>query len=382
MTASRGEAMRRLGNSLLALVIGGVMACGSVARAAERPFVGIDAGVALPMEALNRTCHPGFVLGPFGGYMFNDYLGVMGQFQAFGTRNSSRPGVVDDDATWAVGGTAGPRLVLPIKEGDLYATWQGGLFSGVSSTAPIHDTSFGWSAGIGLNRQIDRALSIGAWGRFNLWDQRVYSAGSVKFASVGVGVRYAFPRAPKREDADALRIKALKEAEEAEALRIKALKEAEEAEALRIKALKEAEEAEALRIKALREAEEEALRIKALKEAERKAIVLRGVSFDYDQAVVPADEAPIIDQAADLLLADPAVRIVVEGHTDNRGTDAYNQRLSERRARAVCDYLESRGVAASRLEAVGFGESKPVADNETEEGRAQNRRVELRIAGE
>jgi outer membrane protein OmpA-like peptidoglycan-associated protein len=69
---------------------------------------------------------------------------------------------------------------------------------------------------------------------------------------------------------------------------------------------------------------------------------------------------------------------VVEGHTDSTGADAYNQALSERRANSVLRYLVDAGVPASRLSAQGFGESQPVADNDTAEGRAQNRRVVLR----
>ena len=67
----------------------------------------------------------------------------------------------------------------------------------------------------------------------------------------------------------------------------------------------------------------------------------------------------------------------IEGHTDNTGDDASNKTLSQSRAEAVRDYLVEQGIDASRLEAVGLGEEQPVADNNTEEGRAQNRRVEL-----
>jgi len=67
----------------------------------------------------------------------------------------------------------------------------------------------------------------------------------------------------------------------------------------------------------------------------------------------------------------------VAGHTDSVGTDSYNQGLSERRANAVKDYLTAQGIKASRLTARGYGESRPVASNDTDEGRAENRRVEL-----
>ena len=69
----------------------------------------------------------------------------------------------------------------------------------------------------------------------------------------------------------------------------------------------------------------------------------------------------------------------VDGHTDSIGSDAYNQKLSVRRAQAVADYLEKGGIAASRMTVKGFGESQPVASNDTAEGRAENRRVELKI---
>jgi OOP family OmpA-OmpF porin len=74
----------------------------------------------------------------------------------------------------------------------------------------------------------------------------------------------------------------------------------------------------------------------------------------------------------------PAATGVIEGHTDSNGADAYNQRLSEQRAKAVRDYMVSMGIDPARLEAKGYGESQPVADNATPEGRAQNRRVVLR----
>jgi OOP family OmpA-OmpF porin len=111
--------------------------------------------------------------------------------------------------------------------------------------------------------------------------------------------------------------------------------------------------------------------------AAKKKLVLRGVNFDFDSAAIRADAGAILDEAARALRDDPTVAITVEGHTDARGTDAYNQKLSERRARAVASDLVKRGVAASRITVAGRGESQPVASNDTEEGRAQNRRVEI-----
>ncbi|HUI28502.1 MAG TPA: OmpA family protein [Candidatus Kryptonia bacterium] len=114
----------------------------------------------------------------------------------------------------------------------------------------------------------------------------------------------------------------------------------------------------------------------------KKKIVLRGVNFDFDKSNIRADAAPVLDEAASTLKEATTISIAVEGHTDSRGSDEYNQGLSERRANAVRDYLADHGIDKSRMTAAGFGESRPVASNDTDEGRAQNRRVELRVTSE
>jgi OOP family OmpA-OmpF porin len=113
-------------------------------------------------------------------------------------------------------------------------------------------------------------------------------------------------------------------------------------------------------------------------------IVLEKVFFKFDSAELTPDSVAVLDEniakgQAVRLLQNPGVRIEVAGHTDSVGNDAYNQALSERRANTVRDFLISRGVAADRLTAKGYGETEPMADNGTEEGRALNRRVGLRI---
>ncbi|MEO6025833.1 MAG: OmpA family protein [Candidatus Binatia bacterium] len=111
--------------------------------------------------------------------------------------------------------------------------------------------------------------------------------------------------------------------------------------------------------------------------APQRKLILRGVNFDFDSATIRPDAGTILDDAARALREDASVAITIEGHTDAVGTDAYNQKLSERRARAVADALIHRDVASSRITVSGQGESKPVASNDTAEGRAQNRRVEI-----
>jgi OOP family OmpA-OmpF porin len=108
-------------------------------------------------------------------------------------------------------------------------------------------------------------------------------------------------------------------------------------------------------------------------------IVLRGVNFEYDKDQLTAEAKSILDGVLPGLIAQPKLTLEIGGHTDSRGADAYNQKLSQRRANSVLKYLTDKGVAAERLKAVGYGEAKPVADNKTEPGRAENRRVEFDV---
>ncbi len=105
---------------------------------------------------------------------------------------------------------------------------------------------------------------------------------------------------------------------------------------------------------------------------------LYGIYFDSDKAVLKSESEATLRQVLALLKDKPALRIAVAGHTDSQAADAYNLDLSKRRAQAVVAWLTARGVAASRLVAQGFGESQPVADNDSVAGRALNRRVEIR----
>ncbi|HET6432533.1 OmpA family protein [Dyella sp.] len=128
---------------------------------------------------------------------------------------------------------------------------------------------------------------------------------------------------------------------------------------------------------------------------QKVVIDLRGVNFKFDYpkkghvdaseiakslAEPSSDSVAILDQAVDTLQRYPQVHVTVAGYTDAIGTDAYNQGLSERRAKIVYDYLTGHGIDASRLEGpIGHGENNPVAPNDTEQGRARNRRTELQV---
>lgn len=108
-------------------------------------------------------------------------------------------------------------------------------------------------------------------------------------------------------------------------------------------------------------------------------ITLKGVYFDTDKSDILPQSYKELNELLHMLLEHPTMKVELCGHTDNRGTVGYNQRLSEARAKAVVDYLTEHGISLDRLSYVGFGQSKPVDDNTTELGRANNRRVECHI---
>jgi len=104
-----------------------------------------------------------------------------------------------------------------------------------------------------------------------------------------------------------------------------------------------------------------------------------GVTFDVGSYTLKPEFRATLDQVAASMVKYPNSLIDVYGHTDSTGSDAFNQTLSENRARTVANYLTSRGVAAARIRSQGYGETMPVADNATEDGRRKNRRVEIKI---
>jgi len=106
-----------------------------------------------------------------------------------------------------------------------------------------------------------------------------------------------------------------------------------------------------------------------------KVITLR-VNFGFDKATIPNSYDSLLNETADFMQANRAYKVELQGHTDSKGTVAYNQALSERRALAAKNALSALGVNKDRISTIGYGESKPVASNKTEEGRAENRRVE------
>lgn len=176
----------------------------------------------------------------------------------------------------------------------------------------------------------------------------------------------------------------------AEEARAAALAQQQAAMAQAEQARRAAEEAERARSSA--EAEKQALRdqlrqqlntVLETRESARGLIVnMSDVLFDFGKYTLRPEAREKLARVSGIILAHPGLRIDVEGHTDNVGSDEFNQKLSEQRAGAVQTYLQSSGVGAATVTARGFGETQPVASNDNSAGRQQNRRVELVVSGD
>jgi len=110
---------------------------------------------------------------------------------------------------------------------------------------------------------------------------------------------------------------------------------------------------------------------------DKDGFIALDINFETAKAEILPQSRPVIDEIVSLLKNRPNLRVGVEGHTDNTGTPASNKTLSEARAKAVAAAIIAAGINATRIEAAGFGQERPIADNRTEEGRAKNRRVEI-----
>jgi len=287
-------------------------------------FVGFEAGMSKGVDVYDDFTDTGATFGPFGGYMLCPGFGFQANLQ--GTWNNTT-GEPSDQNTWILGGLGGFRAALPFEYGELFGVGQAGFFTGLVSGSAVTDSSVGFSGGGGINFDINENWMIGGIGRYYRLYQRVHGLGDVEFVTGGIALTYRFKDAAEPPVAAAEVAPAAPPAV-----------------------------------------------------PDKKKIVLRGVNFDFDKANIRSDAKPVLDEAVSTLKEHGTVTIVTEGHTDAVGTDDYNQKLSLRRAGAVRDYLVQGGISSERIKIEGHGESKPVATNDTADGRAQNRRVELRVS--
>ena len=312
--------------------------CLACAHAAEGPFAGVDLGVSVPGNGNYRGhVHEGATVDPFVGYMFNQNLGVQGEAHIIAQAPDADKPRNDHRTTTILGGTVGPRLSIPLLDLlELYGTAQGGVFTGLSGT--VNRTAAGFAVGAGLNYNLTKQFAVGIFGR---WNRAYMSAHSdlgatqvpgerghddIKWVTAGLGLQLNFPPAPPAPPAPP-----------------------------------------------------PPTPVAVPTPPVHKKIVLRAVHFDFDKSTIRSDAAPVLDEAVQILKEEGGVAVIAEGHTDAIGTVGYNLKLSLRRAEAVRNYLIAHGIDASRIRTEGFGKSQPVATNDTDEGRAQNRRVELRV---
>jgi len=336
---------RRARTSLIAAALA-LLGVSTSASAIDGPFVGLNLGGSLPVNN-NYRAHvsDGINGSPYVGYMFNQYFGIQGELpvDAEFPDNDHRGFNKENQVTTVLGYMAGPRVQLPTLDSpwgqpmEFYMVGEGGGYTGLSGR--LTQTSGGLSAGAGLDIYLTDHIALSIFGRYSRAFQAprpkflIYQApnqsdpADAQWATGGIGVKYRFngppvapPPPPPAPVAQA-----------------------------------------------------------APPPAEKKKIVLRGVNFDFNKWNIRPDARPILDEAISTLKEYKQITLSVEGHTDSIGSAEYNDKLSLRRAKSVADYLEKGGIDAKRMTEKGFGKSQPVASNDTAEGRAQNRRVELKI---
>jgi OmpA-OmpF porin, OOP family len=313
------------------------------------PFVGVDLGVSEPSNDNYRAhVQTGATGAPFAGFMFNDYVGleVQGHFTAQQPDNDHRRELqsnIQNENQWTTmaGATAGPRLSLPLGDvAGLYLTGQGGGFKGLGGR--LNQLAPGFSVGGGLDFYLTPDFSVGLFGRYNraymsphpyfLVGQNPDEQGpaDARWATAGINMTWWLKQPPARPAPPPPIAQAPPPPPPPPP-------------------------------------------------PAKQKIVLRSVHFDFDKSNIRADARPVLDEAVNILKNQGNIDLVVEGHTDGIGTDAYNMRLSQRRADSVKQYLVQHGISPSRFRTEGYGKRRPVASNDTDDGRAQNRRVELHI---
>jgi outer membrane protein OmpA-like peptidoglycan-associated protein len=338
--------MHRL-SSMSKLFISLLVVFPSVGAAQGGPYIGAYAGVSEPTNGEYRAhVETGATVAPYAGYFLNDYVGLHLEvpFVVQYPDNDHRGFNHENRMTTMVGGTAGPVFALPMSDTlAMYVTAQGGGFEGLGGR--LNHFAPGFSVGGGIEYSLTRNLGIGVFGRWN----RAYMSPHPNFCANGT------PGCAVPQNADEVGPADIRWVTGGINLTV-SFGEAPPPPPPPPAAAPPPPPPPA-----------------------KKKIVLRSVHFDFNKSNLRPDAFPVLDEAVTILKEDATVPVVVEGHTDAIGSQAYNQKLSERRAASVKQYLVSHGIAASRIQTAGFGKTKPVASNDTDDGRAQNRRVELHV---
>jgi len=344
---------------------------------------------------------------------FDNRFGGGGQLGIFFVRNVALEGDVSYTRTHFKSGLPGDFSYIPIRARlaahvPLGSSYSRLIFSAGYVAAryreDLHVTDDGFTGLVGLKLGLGPHLGLRADGIIDYMPSPFNESpteGSNVHYTVRAGVSILLGSYPPNQDsiradsiqrAERARAERLREAEQARAdstqraaqARTDSLQRAERARADSIRQIAVADSVRAaqrarddsLRL-AQRAGQVDSMQIQLMLER-KKNLVLQGVTFEFNKSRLSIDATKVLNFVAQSLATHPEARIEVGGHTDNVGSTGYNQRLSLARARAVRAYLIQRGIAAEQLTAVGHGESDPVASNSTEEGRAQNRRAELR----
>lgn len=318
-------------------VIGFLAMAQGAARAGE-PYVGVDLGVAAPLQKFRRTADVGGAIIGHAGYRLftiadSVSLSIEGvpQFAAMPIKGGVSTKGRDVQSLFSI--TGGPKIAIQNEALEVSFSAGGGYYTHTSGV--VDDDGTGWFFAGGLQYRVDAVNQVGLFARRDSADMRPVKGPNdydTTYFTGGLSFTHFFTCTEKV-----------------------------------------AEAAPPQPVPAVAAPAPPAV---------KKKLVLRGVNFDFDKSNIRADAAPILNEAAATLQSESQAAVSVEGHTDAVGSDAYNQKLSERRAHAVAEYLATHGVERSRLSTVGYGESKPVATNDSADGRAENRRVELRVNGE
>jgi outer membrane protein OmpA-like peptidoglycan-associated protein len=323
---SRDAMVTGLSRLLLAGLVALAAAPFSQPAFADEPVIGGGLSAAVPVSKFKTPASLGGGIDVYGGYRWDvtEHIGLSllagPDFNFFqNDTNSSAESIIIADLM------AGPRLSIGEGPYEVFADGRAGW--AVDLAGPINDDGVAFTLGGGFAYELARGTSLTLFGRYNESEMRARPGSNnsnLRWVNAGIGIQHRFLGPEPME---------------------------------RVAPPPPTTTAPAV----------------------KRRLVLRGVNFDFDKSNIRPDARPVLDEAARTLQEYGDVRIAVGGHTDSRGTDQYNQGLSVRRAQAVADYLAARGVARNRMQIDGYGESRPVATNDTDDGRAQNRRVELTV---
>lgn len=322
---SSGATVIRLTRFLLGGLVAVAFTFSPGSARANEPVVGGGISAAVPLSKFKTPADLGGGFDIYGGYRFD--LNEIFALSLLGGPDFSffpNEGGGGDDAITLFDLMAGPRLSIGKGGNEVFIEGRAGYAWDLSG--PLNDDDVAWSAGGGVAFELARGTALTLFSRYNESEMRARpgSSANLRWVNAGIGVQHRFlgPESMAQVPPPAPAVAPA---------------------------------------------------------PAKKRLILRGVNFDFDKATIRSDARPVLDEALRTIKQSGDIHIAVEGNTDSQGSEEYNLNLSIRRAQAVADYLVAHGVARSQLQIDGYGETRPVASNDTADGRAQNRRVELRV---